>query len=566
RAHFAIGIIYLQQGRYEPAVNELDKVGTALATRSPDQLRVAPGDPLIVRLREPNLVAHEVLNTLVEVTITAAKSGDVVKTLLLPESADSDRFNVVVQTQLGPAIADDKVLQLFGDDAVILSYKTHYLGKAPEMKTVKILTASNAQITLRDSDNTEVAAIAVGEKLTIDVNDADCDTSEGLDTLTVVLTTKQNDSETVTLTETGAHTGIFRGAIPIANGKAKPNSGVIETEEKKDIRGEHAEDGITVTYDDKLVLSALPNAEKTPPTYIPMVNIASGELTLPQKVVNDPNLGIQTMIYKGKSLTEIGTTYLDLGQQQKAERAFRGAQDQYLGLMAKYPKAPEVEEAMYGLVRNYMAQDNFPSAMLMIDQLLAKYPQSVHATDALMQLADANVKQGKYSEALVLYAKLVKAGKNGPISENAQYAICNTYQVMFNAQRISASAKLLVTVDTIIAAYEDFTISYPASDKSPDILNKLVDLQYANDDFTGVVSTARRLAARYPDSSLCGPALLRAADAQLKLGDTEGAAATCRAVIANYGNEADAAAKILKNIKAPVTTNTTSTTTTGKVD
>lgn len=68
-----------------------------------------------------------------------------------------------------------------------------------------------------------------GSNVTVQVQDADKNTSSTTaETISLTITTSTGDVQTVTLTETGNDTGIFRGSVPMtADGSATPNDGTL---------------------------------------------------------------------------------------------------------------------------------------------------------------------------------------------------------------------------------------------------------------------------------------------------------------------------------------------------
>ncbi len=61
---------------------------------------------------------------------------------------------------------------------------------------------------------TNVTSYVANSTIYVQVSDPDQDLTAGVNTITVVLTTTTGDSETLTLSETGGSTGVFRGSIP----------------------------------------------------------------------------------------------------------------------------------------------------------------------------------------------------------------------------------------------------------------------------------------------------------------------------------------------------------------
>ena len=68
---------------------------------------------------------------------------------------------------------------------------------------------------------------------------------------------------------------------------------------------------------------------------------------------------------------------------------FHKAQEQFQEILAKYPNAPEVEDAMYGLFQNYVEMDQYESAIGVINQITRRFPQSTRASEAMLELGRA---------------------------------------------------------------------------------------------------------------------------------------------------------------------------------
>ena len=66
----------------------------------------------------------------------------------------------------------------------------------------------------------------VGERLFLMVEDKDQDISDGQDNIIVTVKTTSGEKESITLTETLTHSGLFTGSFPlVARNNPRPNSG-----------------------------------------------------------------------------------------------------------------------------------------------------------------------------------------------------------------------------------------------------------------------------------------------------------------------------------------------------
>ncbi|MHB9131813.1 MAG: tetratricopeptide repeat protein [Armatimonadota bacterium] len=546
-AHFAIGVTHFKLGHFELAAQELDKVGTAYASSAPDLQRVSPGDPLYIRLAEPNMVARTT-DTL-QVSIVA-KSGDKENITLFPEIEGGDRFAASIQTELGAVKAGDGILQMHGDDTVTLSYKSRYVGDGAENKTITMTAASTGRLMILDNKNNEVRGVVLGDAITVEVRDTDCDVTDQKDTVVAVITTKKKDSEKITLTETGEHTGVFHMTIPVIKGEPTADSGRIESNaDLTENAVTQLADEITIKYTDNNHLNFQVKGAYEGVAKLAMFMPGNAQLVPLQPAIDKPDLEIKSLLYKGQSLSQIAATYRDLGQVIKATINFRRAEDQFREIMTKYANAPEVEDAMYGLYQNYVAQKLYNSAIAIISEITRRFPQSDRGSQALFELASLHVKREEYDRALAIFQGLVTSAGGTPLAEEAQYAICTTYVVMLKPKSNALSTVGQVTTEQVAVALDEFVRRFSQSERAPEALWQLVRMRNDDEDYRGAIDAGRRMVALYPDHVMTGRVMLMMGKAQYKLRDIDGAIQTFQTIIANYGAEAKDAEMYLKQLQ-----------------
>jgi TolA-binding protein len=564
-AHFSIGKAHFDLGHYELAAAELDKVGTAAASQMPDLQRVSPGEPLYVRMWEPNLVAATDSKLVVAVS---AKSGDKESVTLYPEVEGGDRFTAALPTVLGAPKAGDGTLQLVGNDTVTLTYKSRYVGTGAVDRSITMATASNARLLLRDPQGNEVRGVVLSDTLVVEVNDADRDVTDKADTIPIEIKTRKKDNEKLTLTETGPHTGVFRASIVTIGGDPKPDSGSIESSaELAEGSATQLDDLISVYYIDEINLSTKDGGpRKLPPATATIFQPTNGTTTPVGTTITDSSTAIKALLYKGRSLSQIGATYKDLGQATKSTQSFKKAAEQFQAVIAQFPNAPEVEDALYGQYQNYVAMENYNGAIQVISRITTQFPQSTRAPQALMELASLHVKREEYDKALAIYQNLSQSARGTTLAEDAAYQVCITYMEMLKPKLGSLSVVtkgIQVTPEQVTVALEEFARNYPNSERTPEAMWNLVRFRNENEDYRGAVDTARRMEALFPDSVMTGRVLLLMAQAQVKLRDFDGAVTTLKRIIANYASEAEAAGALLKQLEKRMGGSTRTTGTTG---
>lgn len=549
-AYFNIGKLHFIMGHYELAAAALDKVGTAAASQMPDLQRVSPGEPLYIRLTEPNLVAGADSKLVVTV---ATKSGDKETVTIYPEVEGGDRFTAALPTVLDNAKPNDNILELYGNDTVTLTYKSRYVGTGAVDRTITMATASNARLIIRDSDKNEVRGVVMKDTIIIEVIDADRDTTNNPDSISVEIKTKKKDTEKLTLTETGAHTGVFQASIPTLQAEPKPDSGTIES--NADIAQgstSQLDDLITITYMDEVNLSSKDGGPRKVTSAVTQFVATPGEIKTPSEADTDESLEIKKQLLKGRATTQIASTYKDLGQTVKATQAFKKAAEEFQLVITQHPGAPEVEDALYGQYQNYVAQTNYISAIAIINQITLRFPQSSRASEALMELAALHVKTRNFKQALGIYQNLAQSARGTALAEEAQYAICTTYIEMLKPSSVDDTANNQITAETVAFSLEEFARAYPNSERTPDALYQLVKFRYDLEDYRGAVDNARRMEAMFPDSVMTGRVLLLQAQALVKLRLFDEAITVLKRIIANYGNEEAPARQMLDTLMKKV--------------
>jgi len=548
RAHYDIGALQFKLGHFEQASDELEQVGMSYAAGVPSLQCVSPGEPLELSIIEPNLIAGP--NTSLSATVTST-AGDSETVSLRPTVEGGDTFYAELPTVLADtAHPGDGILQLYGSDPITVTYKQHYAGGPGAIETVKLPVASNGRLFLRDLLGNEIRGVVLGDSFVVEVDDADRDLTPGRDTVTVDLKTRRQDAETLTLTETGNHTGIFTAQVKTVAGTPQPGSGIVETDAAPlDEAANQLDDAINLTYMDQVHLRPGVTGPFAVKATLDFYAPSKSQVAAVEPQIDSADLDIKSRIYQGRSLVEIAKTYRDLGQADKGQTYFVKAKLQFEDVLTKYPNAPEVEDALFGLFQLYVAEEDYQSAVGVISEITRKFPDSTRASEALLSLADLHVKQGEYALAIDIYGSLVARAHGTPAGAEAELAIADTYAQMLKAAATQVNGPA-VTLDQTTGAYEDFVRDYPDNEKVPDALFQLTELRFENHDYPGTVSSAQRTAASYPDNPVTGRVLLLEGQAQLQLHQIVDARATFANIIANYGDEADDAQKMMSDLDA----------------
>ncbi|MFM7846833.1 MAG: tetratricopeptide repeat protein [Planctomycetota bacterium] len=236
---FGLAEVYGAEERYMDQLNLLRTVGR-LGRAS--KRRHVPGTPLSIVVHDGDLGISRGHNR-IPVRVTTEPGGDSELIYLTSAGAGKGLFRVDLETRLGNAAPDDRVLQLTGKDTIKCDYPPEFKAefKNVPLSDVEIKVAADGRLeaasgkimdkqarSFSDELRQQVAddqdadkrvsqfrpenQIKPGNQVYLRVKDADRDLGNEIDKIVVKLAADSGDQVQVTLKETGAHTGIFEGS------------------------------------------------------------------------------------------------------------------------------------------------------------------------------------------------------------------------------------------------------------------------------------------------------------------------------------------------------------------
>jgi outer membrane protein assembly factor BamD (BamD/ComL family) len=211
---------------------------------SQDKTIIVPGEAVKINLRDPTLNVSGI-GADIEVEIWA-KSGDRERVLLYQLGDSKEKFRADVPTALGPPTANDKVLQVLGDDEIRFGYSERFRAKMKDLPAdpgIVIGVASDAFLSFsagafppREGErrldieelglSTSQAALGTrtvrpGNPVYVRVTDPDRSITTGDDEITVSLQTTSGDEiRQLALKETSPFSGEFQGIVPTSGAQA----------------------------------------------------------------------------------------------------------------------------------------------------------------------------------------------------------------------------------------------------------------------------------------------------------------------------------------------------------
>ncbi|WP_254513493.1 tetratricopeptide repeat protein [Anatilimnocola floriformis] len=237
QALFNLAEVYGAEERYIDQLNLLRTVGR-LGRAS--KRRHVPGMPLSIVVHDSDLGISRGHNR-IPVRVTTVPGGDSEMVYLTGSGAGKGLFRVDVETRLGQATKDDRVLQLMGNDVIKCDYPEEFKAefKNVPLSDVEIRVAADARFEMASNPIIDEQLESFSEKLAretaaetaderrsqirpktqikpgnpvyLRVKDGDRDVTNDADEIVVKLAADSGDQVQVKLKETGPHTGIFEG-------------------------------------------------------------------------------------------------------------------------------------------------------------------------------------------------------------------------------------------------------------------------------------------------------------------------------------------------------------------
>jgi TolA-binding protein len=235
QALFNLAEVYGAEERYIDQLNLLRTVGR-LGRAS--KRRHVPGLPLSIVVHDSDLGISRGHNR-IPVRVTTEPGGDSEMVYLTGSGAGKGLFRVDVETRLGQASKDDRVLQLTGNDIIKCDYPDEFKSefKNVPLSDVEIRVAADAKFEMASNPIVDKQAesfsetlareaaeetadalrsqvrpanqIKPGNPIYLRVKDGDRDLTNDSDQIVVKLTADSGDQVQVKLQETGPHTGVF---------------------------------------------------------------------------------------------------------------------------------------------------------------------------------------------------------------------------------------------------------------------------------------------------------------------------------------------------------------------
>ncbi|MFT5857238.1 MAG: TolA-binding protein [Verrucomicrobiales bacterium] len=579
-AYFYIGMSHYNLKNWNKAIDSLSLVGTEVeeAGDGKDELgRIEIGQRFYSKIVDADVPIMRKLGVPVRAQVKVS-SGDAEMLTGVPVPGKKHEMLTSAPTALGSPKPNDGVLQMLGGDTLEVTYidDSTLDGQKGVPRTGKVRAVSTGTVGFFLGDHSTPAYIAYpGEPQVLMLRDADLDTTQGAETLTLTVKSfykveaaaateaeemldifalededeevwKERDSVTVTLTEKGEGTemrsGMFIGKIQLAPSEdgVAPNltDGILHCDEL---------DELSVKYTD--VVHLYGDEPRESESRIKVSGSVNSGVTADQYVVFEELLKARKGSVEAEALAGLGGIYKDMGLDQRATMRAKDALAKVDPIIVNRKKLPGdlVENAFRLKWESELLKDDFDAATATCLAFNRLYPESVLADQALMTLGRSLSDRGEFEKAVDVYARVLEL--ENPISAaEAQFRIGGTLQKRAEAAiedadahnskwgkaGLSKSTALQNAMSPAIAAYRATYQKYPESSYAADALGRVVRHHVDTEAFAQAADLLESVFSDYPDAAFLDEMLLLWANVGYRMGDNATAKAKLRQLIFDY--------------------------------
>ncbi|MDA1051825.1 MAG: tetratricopeptide repeat protein [Planctomycetota bacterium] len=384
-----------------------------------------------------------------------------------------------------------RVLNLTGKDQIIASYRDELrTDEKPINIPARGRLISNGLLACTDREyDKPISQLHVGEKLFLMVTDPDQDTSDERDVTQVEITTEFGEKETVQLSETLVHSGVFTGSFTLRSSE-KPTPGNLQAGDP--LIECYFGDTVRVRYFDPAASTESGDLELA--QEIPVVIGTDGLVSAFSKTFNDEKLAVETKFHIAESYFELFKSHRELKRSAEELTDLAAGRRILQEVMEDYPDPKYVPRIAYLLGQFSQELENWSEAIESYEMIVRQYPDHSLAADAQYKLAQSHEEAGDFDEALEAYVTLAATYPKSPLIASVMIRISDhfykatEYQIAAQvgekflerfeghqhaariAFRIGQCAYKAETFQDAGLSFDRFTKLFPEDELSPDAL------------------------------------------------------------------------------------------------
>ncbi len=532
QSYYYIGMCHFRQSNWKKSINALNLVGTFIDPDSPSTEFFEAGQRFYVKIKDTDLPTLNRLGKKIVVDVKTS-SGDAIRIPCLPLTSDAEVFIGSAVTEIGKAVPDDNILQTLGGDDITVTYSDDNTstGEKDVARIAKVKVVSTGQVffTLGTFEGRAPAAF-ISQPCFIVAQDADLDTTEKADTLTVKLYSRYRefkeeetaaggidlealeekeeetwvirDEETLKLNEIGKgdliRSGRFGGSIriegTIRGRDADHDDGVLSCQ---------IDDEVLVVYLDDLHIRG------ESPTEISVRLKVAGEIEnrprATQPFVPDPVLKARKHLVESEAYLELGRIFKSMGLEDGAEsKCNQGLElaNDIVRTSASIPSA--LREKAFEVKWNLeITKNDISAAMGTCSAFNKLFPDSPLVDRALMGMGKARFNNKDYRAAQGIFRRILGLGTSQAKGE-AQFMIAQCIDKAAQENPKSSGVS-----EAAVAQYKLVAERHPESEFAGSALAKVIDYYVRTKDYSQADDLLEQVFKDYPDAPFLDQMLLK---------------------------------------------------------
>ena len=407
-------------------------------------------------------------------------SGSLKGEILLPEAEE------------GESDSELYVLNLMGGEIASVTYldELRSNGGVAKKKSTGTLVSDGALRITDSKYEKQVDSLHVGERIFLVVDDKDQDLTEEQDQIVITVKTTSGENESLMLTETLTHSGLFTGSFPlIARSEPRSNSGDNGVEC-------FFGDELTVIYRDQ---DSSGGAVIDRKSQVAIAIGTDGLLAAFSKVFEDVDLAAQTRFHIAESYFELFKSQKKLERQEQALENLAYGRRVLLELAEDFPEEKYVARVSYLLGQFSQEQEDWQEAIKSYRIIIRRFPDHALAPDAQYKMAQCYEEAGDFDQALEEYVAMAAIHPDNPLIPKVMIRINEYYYLKENflvAARVSGK----------------FIERFPEHELASRMAFRWGQCHYKQQSYDDAAERFENFAKRYPDDPLCAEALFWAGE------------------------------------------------------
>ncbi|MCH7226258.1 tetratricopeptide repeat protein [Haloferula sp. A504] len=380
------------------------------------------------------------------------------------------------------------ILNVQGNDTVTAGYADE---RRPDAEVVSMTSEAvfrtRGSLEVLDEGYEEaVEGVFLGKRLYLQVEDPDLDITPGRDIALVRVRSESGEEETLELSETLSHSGVFNASFPLV-AASKPTPG-------------NPEGGVECFFGDTLTVGYLDNVMQRPdgtPVVELQVAVAmgvDGSALAFSKNFRDEDLAIQTQFHVAECHFELFKSHRALEQEEEAMVELEAGRKVLQELREDFPDPKYAPRVFYLLGQFAQELEDWEEAVSAYRTVVRNHPQHSLAPEALYKMGQCHEEAGQLDEALEDYATLAATYPKSPLIANVMLRISEHF---YQKEDFPVAASV----------GRKFLERFPTHEWAPKMAFRVGQALYKNEEFGNAAEAFDEFTKRFPDEELTSQGL-----------------------------------------------------------